>query len=44
MINNGNPEENLDVVQLLIDKGVDLKSFDDNGKTGLMAGRLYKDT
>ena len=40
MINNGDPENHLDIVQLLIDHGVDLNAIDDTfeGNTPLLSG------
>ena len=38
MIANGDPEIHLDIVQLLIDRGVDLNQYNDYGQTALMLG------
>jgi hypothetical protein len=38
VINNGDPENHLDIVQLLIIYRVDLNAFDDNQKTALILG------
>ena len=42
MFENGDPENHLDIVQLLIDRGVDLNAFDafDHTRTTLMLGKL----
>ena len=41
MIKNGDPENHADIVQLLIDRGVDLNAFDGYPeKTALMLGTL----
>ena len=40
MIANGDTENHLDIVQLLIDRGVDLNQYDDYGETALMLGRF----
>ena len=40
MINNGDPENHLDIVQLLIDHGVDLNAFDEDSFTTLMSGKF----
>jgi ankyrin repeat protein len=40
VINNGDPENHLDIVQLLINSGVDLNAFDDYRQTALMLGRF----
>jgi hypothetical protein len=38
VINNGDPENHLNIVQLLINSGVDLNNFDDSQETALMLG------
>jgi hypothetical protein len=38
VINNGDPENHLDIVQLLIDSGVDLNAYDKYLGTALMSG------
>ena len=43
MIANGDPENHLDIIQLLIDRGVDLDLFDDNGRTALIEG-IFEDS
>ena len=40
MIANGDPENHLDIVQLLIDRRVDLNQYNDNAFTALMLGRF----
>ena len=40
MIYNGDPDNHLDIVQLLIDRGVELNQYDDNGLTALIWGRF----
>ena len=42
MIKNGDPENHADIVQLLIDRGVDLNAFDGfyPEKTALMLGMM----
>ena len=43
MIKNGDPENHADIVQLLIDRGVDLNALDGSSnppKTALMLGML----
>jgi hypothetical protein len=38
VINNGDPERNFDILQLLINSGADLNNFDKYQKTALMLG------
>jgi hypothetical protein len=38
VINNGYPENHLNIVQLLINSGLDLNNFDDFQETALMLG------
>ena len=40
MINNGDPDNHLDIVQLLIDRGVDLNQYGESGYTALILGRF----
>ena len=40
MIENGDPDNHLDIVQLLIDRGADLNQYNDYGLTALMLGRF----
>ena len=40
MINNGDPENHLDIVQLLVNYGVDLNAYDKYFKTALMSGKV----
>ncbi len=40
MINNGDPERHLDIVQLLINSSVDLNAFNDYQQSALIMGRF----
>jgi ankyrin repeat protein len=40
VINNGDPENHLDIVQLLVNYGVDLNAYDKYFKTALMSGKV----
>ena len=44
MITNGDPDNHLNIIQLLIDRGVDLNQFNDNGWTALILGRFEYST